>query len=106
MVGVSLDGLITTVLPVTSAATVMPAMIASGKFHGGIITPTPSGRYTISSLLARHLHHWIGMGKALHLARVVFAEIDGFANVGVGFGPGLAGFGRPARHRTRTCVRG
>ncbi len=43
MVGVSLEGLITTVLPVTSAATVMPARIASGKFHGGITTPTPSG---------------------------------------------------------------
>ena len=44
MVGVSLDGLITIVLPVTSAATLMPVMIASGKFHGGMITPAPSGR--------------------------------------------------------------
>ena len=43
MVGVSLEGFSTTVLPVTSAATVIPAMIASGKFHGGITTPTPSG---------------------------------------------------------------
>ena len=33
-----------TVLPVTRAATVMPARMASGKFHGGITTPTPSGR--------------------------------------------------------------
>ena len=38
-----LAGLITTVLPATSAATAMPAMIASGKFHGGMIAPTPSG---------------------------------------------------------------
>src|SRR6185312_15373547 len=44
IVGVSLEGLITTVLPVTSAAQVMPHKIASGKFHGGITTPTPSGR--------------------------------------------------------------
>ena len=44
MVGVSLEGLITTVLPVTSAATVMPQRMASAKFHGGITTPTPSGR--------------------------------------------------------------
>jgi hypothetical protein len=43
MVGVSLDGLSTTVLPVTSAATVIPAKIARGKFQGGITSPTPSG---------------------------------------------------------------
>ena len=36
-------GFSTTVLPVTIAAAVMPAMIASGKFHGGMITPAPSG---------------------------------------------------------------
>src|ERR1700733_7555476 len=44
MVGVSLDGLITTVLPDTSAAAVIPTMMASGKFQGGTITPTPNGR--------------------------------------------------------------
>ena len=43
MVGVSLEGFITTVLPVTSAAMAMPTRIASGKFQGGITTPTPSG---------------------------------------------------------------
>ena len=37
------DGLRTTVLPATIAAVVMPARIASGKFHGGITTATPSG---------------------------------------------------------------
>src|SRR6185295_14517342 len=35
IVGESLEGLSTTVFPVTSAATVMPVAIASGKFHGG-----------------------------------------------------------------------
>src|SRR5271163_5063491 len=44
MVGVSLDGLITTVLPDTKAAAVIPTMMASGKFQGGTITPTPNGR--------------------------------------------------------------
>lgn len=44
MVGVSLEGLMTTVLPVTRAATVIPARMARGKFQGGMITPTPSGR--------------------------------------------------------------
>ena len=46
MVGASDEGFSTTVLPVTIAAAVMPAMIASGKFHGGITAPTPSGMYS------------------------------------------------------------
>ncbi len=44
MVGVSLDGLMTTVFPVTSAAVVIPSKIASGKFQGGMMMPTPNGR--------------------------------------------------------------
>jgi hypothetical protein len=44
--GASDEGFNTTVLPVTTEATVMPAMIASGKFHGGITAPTPSGTYS------------------------------------------------------------
>ena len=47
--GESLDGLSTTVLPVTIAAVVMPTQIASGKFHGGMTAPTPSGTYTMVS---------------------------------------------------------
>src|SRR5579862_2121539 len=43
MVGESLEGFSTTVLPVTMAAEVMPAIIANGKFHGGITAPTPKG---------------------------------------------------------------
>src|SRR5919204_6344602 len=42
--GVRLDGLSRTVLPATIAAAVMPARMASGKFQGGTIRPTPSGR--------------------------------------------------------------
>ena len=41
MPGVCSAGFTTTVLPVTSAATVMPQQIASGKFHGAITTATP-----------------------------------------------------------------
>ena len=37
-------GFITTVLPVASAAEVMPAKIASGKFHGAITAATPRGK--------------------------------------------------------------
>ena len=39
-------GFMMTVLPVTSAATVIPARIASGKFHGAITRPTPRGMYS------------------------------------------------------------
>src|SRR6266536_4203758 len=38
-----LAGLRITVLPATKAALVIPAMIAHGKFQGGITAPTPSG---------------------------------------------------------------
>jgi hypothetical protein len=43
MVGASLEGFRTTVLPQTMEAAVMPAMMAKGKFHGGMTAPTPSG---------------------------------------------------------------
>jgi len=38
-------GFITTVLPVTTAATVIPVRIASGKFQGAMTTATPRGRW-------------------------------------------------------------
>src|SRR5580692_10893670 len=43
IVGESLDGFKTTAFPATTEAIVMPAIIAQGKFHGGITAPTPSG---------------------------------------------------------------
>jgi hypothetical protein len=43
MVGESLEGFRITVLPLTMEASVIPAMMAQGKFHGGITAPTPSG---------------------------------------------------------------
>ena len=48
MAGVSDDGFSTTVLPVTSAAVVIPTRMAQGKFHGGMTAPTPSGIYRSS----------------------------------------------------------
>ena len=36
-------GFMTAVLPVTTAAAVMPHKIASGKFHGAMTTDTPRG---------------------------------------------------------------
>ena len=43
MTGDCSAGFMTTVLPVTSAAAVMPVRIASGKFHGAMTTATPRG---------------------------------------------------------------
>ncbi|MNR38108.1 hypothetical protein D3C85_1561830 [compost metagenome] len=41
--GVVEAGFSNTVFPETTADTVIPTQMASGKFHGGITTPTPSG---------------------------------------------------------------
>ncbi len=49
MPGVCSAGLTITVLPMTSAATVMPQQMASGKFHGLMTTATPRGWYHCSS---------------------------------------------------------
>ena len=43
-------------------------------------------------MLAGHLHGGFGRRKFLHLPGVVFGEIDGFADVSVGFRPSLSGF--------------
>src|SRR6185436_11035710 len=76
--GESLDGFTTTVLPATIAAVAMPTVIASGKFHGGMIAP------------AGELHHRLGLGVAQHLARVELHEVDRLGGVGVGLRPALA----------------
>jgi hypothetical protein len=47
--GVCSAGFTTAVLPVTSAATAIPAQMASGKFHGLITAATPRGWYHCSS---------------------------------------------------------
>src|ERR1700757_4929235 len=43
IVGESLDGFRMTEFPHTTAAEVIPAMMANGKFQGGITAPTPRG---------------------------------------------------------------
>ena len=53
MAGASEEGLRTTVFPVTSAAVVIPARIARGKFQGGMTAPTPEGDVLELVLLAR-----------------------------------------------------
>src|SRR5205814_5650411 len=43
IVGESLEGFKMTVFPETIEANVMPAIIAQGKFQGGMTAPTPRG---------------------------------------------------------------
>ncbi len=43
MIGVFDAGLTTMVLPAATGPMVIPARIASGKFHGGMATPAPMG---------------------------------------------------------------
>ena len=92
MVGESLDGLRTTVLPVTMAAAVMPAMMANGKFHGGITAPTPERNVNQLVALAGILDRRCGSSKAQGFARIELEEIDGLGHIGVGFRPVLADF--------------
>jgi hypothetical protein len=90
MPGVCSAGLTMTVLPVTSAATVMPQQIASGKFQGLMTTATPRGWCHCLVELADEPPE-AGALEEGGQAGVVLAEVDGLADVGVGLAPGLAG---------------
>ena len=84
-------GFITTVLPVASAAVVMPVRIASGKFHGAMTAATPRGRYSVrfsspGTCTFRPAFHRDGR------LGVVFAKVDRLADVGIGLAPRLAAF--------------
>ncbi len=50
--GVSLDGLKTTVLPVTRAGIIFQHGMAIGKFHGVMIPATPTGSRTLIAHLS------------------------------------------------------
>ncbi len=45
-----------------------------------------------SVALARHLHREFGARQAQRFPRIVFAEVDGLGDIGVGFRPVLADF--------------
>ena len=92
MVGASLEGFRITVLPVTMEAAVMPAMMAKGKFQGGITAPTPSGMIEELVALAGILDGRGRRGQPQGFAGVKLEEVDGFADIGVGLGPVLAHF--------------
>ena len=75
-------------LPATSAATVMPQGIASGKFQGGITTATPRAMVLGEIRLAGNVAV-PRLGQADHLAGVELAEVDRLGDVAVGLGHGL-----------------
>ena len=90
--GLSLDGLSTTVLPVTTDASVIPAIIASGKFHGGIDDANAERDVVELVLLAGKRDKRLLPAVADHLARVELGEVDRLGNIAVGFGPRLSDF--------------
>ncbi len=95
-VGASLDGFRMTVLPVTIEATVMPAIMAREKFHGGITAPTPKRDVVQLIPLAWILDRRRHRSKAQRLARVEVEKVDGLAHFGICLGPILANFvGQP-----------
>ena len=90
IVGASTLGFSTTVLPVTMAAAVMPAMMAKGKFHGGMTAPHAERDVAQAVAFARQLDRR-GCGVQLErLTRVELHEVDALAHVGVGLSPILA----------------
>ena len=76
-------------LPATSAATVMPQGMASGKFQGGMTTATPRGMCSHGVGLAGDVAA-ARLGQADHLPGVELAEVDCLGDVGVGLAPWLA----------------
>ncbi len=84
-------GFMITVLPATSAATVMPQRIASGKIPGrDDQTPTPRGRYSWTLFSPGHGKRGLRAAQTAHLGGVEIAKVDGFGDVAVGFDPGFA----------------
>ena len=76
MVGASGEGLRTTVLPVTMAAAVMPAMMAKGKFHGRDDGADAERNVAELVALAGELDGGGGGGEAEGLAGVELEEVD------------------------------
>ena len=81
-----------TALPATMAADAIPVRMASGKFHGAMITPSPRGRqcWKLDSPAAAWVRR--GRGQLAHDSGIIVAEINRFGHVGIRLRPVLAGF--------------
>ena len=77
-------GLRMTPEPAASAASTPPAGIATGKFHGGVTTVSPTGTGVAPSTSSRPRAE----------LRVVVGEVDRLGDLRVGLVDGLAGLGR------------
>src|SRR5262249_12839585 len=98
MMGDCSAGFITTVLPATRAAAVIPVRIASGKFQGAMTTATPRGREKLPFRFAGPAARPRAR-QGPHPPGVVVAETDRFGDVGVGLAPRLAPLvALPPRH--------
>ena len=71
-------------LPVASAAAVIPSGMASGKFQGEMTAVTPRGGVAQRVALAGHLHERRAAVELDRPARVVLEEVDRLADVRVG----------------------
>ena len=92
MVGVSLEGLITIVLPATSAASAHAGHNRQREIPRRNHDARAQRQIEHFVVLAGHLHGRFRRRELLHLPRVILREIDRFADVSLGFGPRLAGF--------------
>ncbi len=92
MVGESDEGFRITVLPVTMAAAVMPAMMAKGKFQGENDSADSERDVEQLVALAGILNGSRSGGQSQRLAGVELEKVDGLADIGVGFGPVFANF--------------
>ena len=90
--GVSSAGLMTQVLPQTSAGKSFHEGMAMGKFHGVIMPQTPTGMRTLHGEFVGQLRRGGLAEEAAAFAGHVEGGVDGFLHVAAGFGEDFAHF--------------
>jgi hypothetical protein len=79
------------VLPAATGPMALPTRIASGKFHGGMTSPTPIGSSVVTFSSPGYGCVTRGSSSSSACARVVLDEVDRLGDVGVGLAVVLAG---------------
>ena len=90
--GVSVAGLMTTVLPQTSAGTSFQDGMAMGKFHGVMAETIPTGMRTDMQNLFLSSEGTVSPSRSAAFPGGVVGEVDGFLHVAAGFADDLAHF--------------